>query len=83
MHFGISEGRLLAAIGMNEGGSAKSILYDLYQRTLSTPQTRAIAAYIQALDYRFERPTQDLLMQKMSYWDEFKKKRQRLPAILD
>ena len=72
---GVSQDRLLAAIGVNEVGAAKWVLNDYFTTTKHCPSTRSVAGFMKMMDERFKRPAEDLVLIKLNQWNEMRRKK--------
>ena len=75
MQAGISHDRLLACIGMNSEGPTKWVLSDYFQRTKSRQKERSVSGFMELMDQRFRKSSEDLLLNKMTRWNELKRRK--------
>ena len=64
MHGGISDSRLLSAVGMRENGPAKMVSRDYFQSSREDTAGRTLELFLSALDTRYKKSAQDILIQK-------------------
>ena len=75
MNSGVPADRLLASIGMAETGPAKWILNDYFNATRLEPSGRSVAGFMKVMDSRFKRSSEELIMAKLTQWNDFKRKK--------
>ena len=74
LNSGIGETRLLAAIGVNALAAAKGILQDDFEQTKECKPIRSVLGYLNLMDSRFRRPTEERATQRIAQWNNLAKK---------
>ena len=71
---GITQPRLLAALGVNSGGLLKSMLQDYFDSTKDNRDTRCAQAFINKINERFKRPAEEIAMQRIDQRNDIKRR---------
>ena len=70
---GVSADRLMAEIGANEVGPPKWVMSDYFMLAKRDAHSRTAEGYVKAMDSRFRKSSEDLILSKLAQRGDFKK----------